>query len=309
MSCVVRFVKHLAGMTRPMPVRPNTTYMESRRCSEGRLFLKPSKTSKQIYEYVLALAAQKYRVELHGFVAESNHDHVISTDTKGNHPAFRQLKNSLIARAMNVHLNHSRAFWASTDREVVELVDEGAQVEAYAYTLANPVKDGLVMYGYQWPGPRSQPRDFSRSRVIKRPHVFFSDKLPEEVMLTLTPPPCLAHMSVELAAHHLTEAVAAEETKHRQERAAAGLGFLGRRAVRKQHAFDRPTSEPGFHQLNPRIKCVDITLRKEAIEALKGFWKSYAFAREQHLRGHCAANFPEGTYAFRQGLDIPCAAT
>ncbi|MBW2733154.1 MAG: hypothetical protein JRH20_12245 [Deltaproteobacteria bacterium] len=291
-------MKWLQGMTRPMPVRPNTTYMESRRCS----------MSKQIYEYVLALAAQEYRVDLHGYMVESNHDHVVSTDTEGNHPAFRQKKNSLIARAMNVHLNRRGAFWAPTDREVVELVDEGAQAEAYAYTLANPVKDGLVMYGYQWPGPRSQPNNFGKERVIKRPHVFFSDNLPEEVVLKLTPPPCLAHMSVELAAHHLTEAVAAEEAKHRQKRAAAGLGFLGRRAVRKQNPFDSPTSAPTFRRLNPRIKCADITLRKEAIEALKSFWVSYAFAREQHLKGHCVAKFPEGTYAFRQGLDIPCAA-
>ncbi|MBW2731392.1 MAG: hypothetical protein JRH20_03305, partial [Deltaproteobacteria bacterium] len=253
-------MKRLRGMTRPMPVRPNTTYMESRRCSERRFFLKPSKMSKQIYEYVLALAAQEYRVELHGYMVESNHDHVVSTDTEGNHPAFRQKKNSLIARAMNTHLNRKGAFWVSTDRDVVELVDEGAQVEAYAYTLANPVKDGLVMYGYQWPGPRSQPCDFGRSRVIKRPHVFFSDKLPEEVVLTLTPPPCLAHMSVALAAHHLQEVVADEEANHRQKRAAAGLGFLGRRAVRKQSPFDSPTSKPAFRRLNPRIKCADITV-------------------------------------------------
>lgn len=302
-SCVCIF-----GMTKPMPVLPHTTYLESRRCSERRFFLRPSKAAKQIYTYCLAVAAERFGIEVHGYCVESNHEHLITTDTRGNHPAFRQLKNSLIGRAMNVHLGRREAFWAPTDRDVTELVDEGAQVNAYAYTLANPVKDGLVKYGDQWPGPRSHPEHFGKERIIKRPKGLFRDgRLPRQITLTLTPPPALSHVPLELASTQLREAVRTAECGYRKAREAKGLPFLGRRTVRKQSPFDRPKRPAAFRRLNPRIKCADADLRRTALAQLKSFWTAYADARQLSLVGKRRVCFPAGTYQLRLLAGVPCA--
>lgn len=298
------------SMTRPMPVLPNTTYMETRRCSERRFFFKPSKRSNQIYLYCLALAAEKYNVEIHCFCVESNHEHNNTTDTMGNHPEFRQLKNSLIGRAMNVELRRHEAFWAPTDREVVELADEGAQTDAYAYTLANPVKDGLVPYGHQWPGPRSKPSDIGKELVIKRPvgGFFKNSTLPEEVTLKLTVPPALRHLPIEEAIATLEGAVVAAEASYREKRRKKKQPFLGRRAVRKRSAFDAPKARRPFRRLNPRLKCSNPSLMQKLVQRLKDFWNAYAAAREAWLNKEHSALFPCGTYQLRLLYGVPIAS-
>ncbi len=292
-----------------MPVFPNTTLMETRRCSERRFFLRPSKRTNHIVLYCLAFAAEKYEVELHGYCAESNHIHEVDTDTQGNGPEFRQLKNSLIARAMNVELDRREAFWSPTDKEVTVLADTGAQIEAYAYTLANPVKDGLVMYGHQWPGLRSRPCDIGKEFVIKRPKgcFFKNSTLPEEVTLKLTMPPALRHLPHDEAVALLEKAVAEEEAACRKERQKLGLPFMGRRAVRKQNPFDAPQSRQPFGKLNPRIKCRDGALRRRLLQRLKAFWQAYADARRAWLE--CARHvlFPHGTYQLRVLYGVPTA--
>jgi len=293
-----------------MPVFPNTTYMESRRCSERRFFLRPSKRSNQIYLYCLALAAQKYQVELHSFCAESNHEHSLSTDTLGNHPEFRQFKNSFIARAMNVELHRREAFWGPTDREVVVLVDEGAQREALVYALANPVKDGLVHHGYQWPGPRSKPSDIEKEFIINRPKggFFKNSSLPATVVMKLTMPPALRHLPLEEAVATLEKEERAAEVGYREARRNSSKPFLGRRAVRKQSPFDCPKGRPPFRRLNPRIKCKDAGLRQRLLQKLKAFQAAYASARLAWKNPTEQVSFPYGTYQLRVLYGVPIAS-
>ena len=62
-------------VTPPRRVLPGTSYLVTRRCSERRFFLRPSKLTNEILLYVLAVAAQRYGVLVHAFCVLSNHLH------------------------------------------------------------------------------------------------------------------------------------------------------------------------------------------------------------------------------------------
>jgi len=273
--------------------------MESRRCSERRPLLRHSKEVVQIYEYCLGYAAQVFNVELHGYVQQSNHDHPNFTVQKqGDGVRFRQLKNSLIARAINAMRGRRGALWSTADRDVMELVDEGAQVDALAYTLTNPIKDGLVKHRHQFPGAMSRPQDIGKVRWVKRPRWLFSKKMPEQVPLKLTLPPALKHLPLDEGIRVLEQAVADREQKIHAERAAKGLGYMGRRALLKQDPYSSPPSEQPFGKLNPRVKCADPQRRKARLEELKRFWQAHAEARARVLQGERDVVFPPGTFTF-----------
>jgi REP element-mobilizing transposase RayT len=50
--------------------------MITRRCSERRFFLRPDALVTQIFLYCLGTAAAMFGVQLHAFVAMSNHYHL-----------------------------------------------------------------------------------------------------------------------------------------------------------------------------------------------------------------------------------------
>ena len=83
-------------MTAPRRVLPGTVYLITRRCSERRFFLRPSKVINEIFLYVLALSAQRHGVLVHAFCVLSNHAHLIITDPQGRLPAFMQYLDSLV---------------------------------------------------------------------------------------------------------------------------------------------------------------------------------------------------------------------
>src|SRR5512133_1221414 len=100
------------AMTPPRRVLPGTTYLVTRRCSERRFFLRPSRLTNDIFLYVLAVAARRYGVLVHAFCVLSNHCHLIVTDEEGRLPAFMQYLDSLVARAVNASLGHFESLWA-----------------------------------------------------------------------------------------------------------------------------------------------------------------------------------------------------
>src|SRR5512142_1269074 len=100
-------------MTPPRRVLPGRSYLVTRRCSERRLFLRPSRLTNDIFLYVLALASRRYNVLVHAFCVLSNHAHLIVTDVEGRLPAFMQYLDSLVARSVNSSLGRFEGFWAT----------------------------------------------------------------------------------------------------------------------------------------------------------------------------------------------------
>jgi REP element-mobilizing transposase RayT len=80
---------------------PGASYLVTRRCSERRFFLRPSRLTNEVVLYVLAVAARRFGVLVHAFCVLSNHLHLLVTDPDARLPAFMQYLDSLVARAVN----------------------------------------------------------------------------------------------------------------------------------------------------------------------------------------------------------------
>ena len=287
-------------MTAPRQVLPGKPYLVTRRCSERRFFLKPSRRTNDLVLYILAVAARRYDVLVHAFCVLSNHCHLVVTDQHANLPAFMQYFDSLVARSVNASLGRFEGFWSSAaSYSAVIPLDPADVVAKAAYVLANPVAAGLVRHGAQWPGLRSSPRQLGARLVARRPKVFFDDKgyMPETVDLALTPPPAFA--SAAEFAERLTAEVAELEERHRREIETEGRGFLGVARVLAQKPLAHPSSGERRFKLNPRVAGRDKWKRIEALSCLKTFLAEYRAAWRERRSGNPNALFPAGTYLLK----------
>jgi REP element-mobilizing transposase RayT len=276
-------------------VLPGTTYLITRRCSERRFFLRPSPLVNEICLFVVALAARRHGVLVHGFCVLSNHVHLIVTDPSGRLPAFMQYLDSLVARAVNASLGRFEGFWATdASYSAVEPLDSDDVVAKTAYVLANPVAAGLVRRGAEWPGLWTSPEQIGALTLIaRRPKFFFDPEgyLPESVELPLTAPAGFA--SAGEFRRLVSAAVAELERKHQADQAARGQKFLGVARVLAQNPFSSPRpGEPRF-ALSPRIAARDKWRRIEALTRLSSF----------------GARYRDALAAWRTGVRDICRAT
>lgn len=295
-------------MTAPRQVLPGTTYLVTRRCSERRFFLKPSKLTNAIFLYVLAVAAERYRIAVHAFCVMSNHYHLLVTDPEARLPAFVQYLDALVARATNAALGRWEAFWSAAASYSAVAHDSAEDVvRKAAYVLANPVTAGLVRTGREWPGLWTAPEQLGTARfVAQRPAGFFREDgaMPASAELALSLP--AGFTSAEEFGELVSAAAQELEARAHRTHAAEQRGFLGRTRVLAQKPRGRPMPSTPHRQLNPRVACVDKWKRIETLSRLASFLQAYREAREALRRG-ARAIFPAGTYLLRVSLGVPCA--
>ena len=287
-------------------VSPGVTYLVTRRCSERRFFLRPSETVTEVFLYALAVAARRSGVLVHAFCVMSNHIHIVLTDPDARLPLFSQFLNAMIARSMNAALGRWESFWDPRRFSAVTLVAPGDIVNETAYTLANPVAEGLVRRARMWPGAWSEPERIGSGPImVSRPNHFFSKKgsLPANIELELTVPPGFA------SAEEFREQVLADLAS-REEEAAKKFGnrFIGVAKVLAQKPSTRPASLEPRRTLSPKVAARDPWTRIEALRRLKEFVDDYRVALEAWRSGDRKAYFPPGTYLMRVLHGAPCAA-
>ncbi len=179
-------------MTAPRQILPGTIYLVTRRCSERRLFLRPSKAANDIFRYVLAVAAERYGILVHAFCVLSNHFHLVVSDPQARLPDFHRYLDGLVARAMNCSLGRWESFWDPDSYSAVRLETADDVLDKMVYVLANPVAAGLVRRGRDWPGLWSDPSWIGGAPIeAERPKDFFRAEgpLPASARLELHPPP------------------------------------------------------------------------------------------------------------------------
>ena len=294
-------------MTAPRQVLPGATYLVTRRCAQRQFLLRPSRETNQTFLYVLAIAAERYRVDVHAFCVLSNHVHMVVTDPHANLPAFQQFLDGLVARAINASLGRWEAFWAPDSYSAVRLVSPTDVLDKLAYALANPVEAGLVATGSAWPGLWSAPeRIGGEPFVVERPKHFFDPKggLPDRATLQLTVPP--GFDSAEQFRGAVRRELERREEDARSRYRARG-GFLGVARVLAQKPFARPRPGEPRRRLNPRVAGRDKWKRIEALGRLVEFLRSYRRAWEARRAKVVDARFPHGTYLLRVLHDVPCA--
>ena len=298
-----------AGMTAPRRIIKNTTYLITRRCF-GRLFLlRPSELSNWVFEYRLAVAAERYGIRLHAYCVLSNHWHCVLTDPLGKLPKFEQDLDSIIARALNAAHGRWESFWAPGSYSAVVLSTPADIVDKMAYVLANPVAAGLVRRGAEWPGLWSAPsRIGAGPKVVRRPEHFFRRKgrAPEVALLELVRPP--GFESDEELRSLLQAALAQREDQAARDLAEQGRSFLGARKALSQKPLARPAPDEPRRHLNPRVAGRDKWKRIEALGQLKDFLADYREAWRAFKGGARSTVFPEGTYRMRVTYGVACGA-
>ena len=296
-------------MTQPRRVLPGETVLAQRRCSERRFFLRPDPLTTQIFLYVLALAQQRFGIAIHEFVAMSNHYHLVFTDVCGNRPRFFQLLDSLIARATNAAYGRWEAFWAPGSYCAPTLLEPEDMLAKCVYTLNNPVLSALVGRPDRWKGATSWDLEYGVPIKVKRPKVFFSEHMPEELELVITRPPGLFPDVDDRAARARVRDAAWQsavefERSHRQQ----GGSFMGMARVLRQPRNSSPDTRAPRRGLKPNIAGRSKWARIEALQRLKSFVTHYAEALARFLAGDTDAEFPAGTYLMRVRFGARCVS-
>jgi REP element-mobilizing transposase RayT len=280
----------------------------TRRCSERRPFLVPSRLLNDLFLYILAVAAQRHDIQLHAFCVLSNHFHLVLTDPHARLPAFMQYLDSLVARSVNELRGRCEVFWAkSSSYSAVTPIDPGDVLAKCAYVLANPVAAGLVRTGAKWPGLRSTPELIDgESLRAHRPTIFFSDSgsMPQSAELAVVSPHFASGDDFRAA---LSKAVDELEAHRRGEIESSGRGFLGIARVLSQDPLTPPVAQAPRFRLNPRIAARDRWTRIEGISRMKRFVEAYRLALEAWCAGVRDVVFPAGTYLLRVQHGARCA--
>ena len=284
---------------------PGTTFFVTRRCARRQFLLRPSKASNRIFLYLLAVAVERYGIQLHAYCVMSNHYHLVVTDPDARLPACMQFLDALVARTINSLLGRKDDyFWGPGSFSGIELAGPEAIVDKAAYALANPVAAGLVRSAHRWPGLWSSPDSIGgEARLADRPTHFFDPKgaMPKSATLRLTSPPGFA--SAEAFREQLTSALAVQEAA-----AVKRVGtFLGAARVLAQKPTARASSVEPLGRLNPRVAARDAESRVAALQRLLTFLSDYRQALAAWREGKRGTLFPAGTYLMRLACGVACA--
>jgi hypothetical protein len=261
----------------------------------------------EIYLYCLGEAAARYDVTLHGFVAMSNHQHIVLRDNLGNFPEFLAHLNKMIAKAMNARLKRGENFWNTEQANAVYLVEAADRFDKLIYVLTNPVTAHLVDRVTHWPGASSLTLHLTgRELKVARPRAYFRKDgvMPEEVVVKIERPEGFEHLSEDEWRVRLKKAMADEEQRAQEERRRYKRRVLGRKAILRMRPMDRPDTAAPRGGLRPHIGCLDRALRKLKLRALALFRAARTAALVRTLAGELGVVFPFGTYRIRGFLTV-----
>lgn len=301
---------------------PGTTYLISRRCTQRQLLLEPSEATNEVFKYVLALSASRHGIQVHAVCVMSNHFHLVATDPDGVLPAFLQLLNGFVARAMNKVLHRWESFWAPSSYNAVTLATPQDILDKVAYTLANPVAAGLVTRARDWGGVWTAPKDIDGGRIeASRPDTFFRTRggLPDVATLELTPPP--GFDSARDFVENLESALASREQAALLDSAPGDLDFrpappsegnLGARRRKSSEEASKgirtPATPAPRRNLRPRFAARDRETHQLLASRLRQFLCAYREAWAAFKKGSEQVVFPEGTYWMRVAHGVACGS-
>ena len=276
----------------------------TRRCTQRQFLLNPGKAANNAFVYCLAVAAQRFEIDVLDFIKMSNHLHDAIYDRAGNAPAFYEHFHKLLAKCMNALRGRWENFFSSAQTSVVRLETRKALVDRLVYIATNPVQDGLVARVDDWPGASGYRALLSGVPLTAtRPEHFFANDgtMPAEISLQLRIPAELGDREEILA--EVQAGVAAVEAQMADERARTGRRVLGRYAVLRQSWRESPTSREPRRNLSPTIAARCKWALFEAIQRKRDFTVAYRKARTAFLLG-VPVLFPYGTYWLRRYLGV-----
>jgi len=286
-------------MTLPREVHPGRSYFMTRRCTQRQFLLRPDGKTNQALLYCLAVAAERYEMDLYWLGTVSNHYHDGIGDPLGHYPEFIAYFHRLVAKVLNARWGRWENFWASEQTSIVELAEPEDCFDKMIYSLANPVMAGLVDKVVHWPGASSLVAQLEDKPLkILRPKWFFRENgyMPKQVKLRFVRLPGFEHLTRKQWRGRILAAIAEQESKAARQRRAKGKGVLGRRAVLRQSPFGIPKRREPRRGLRPRVACRNKWKRIEVLARNAEFLRRYRKAYRAFRSGRQGVTFPAGTY-------------
>lgn len=275
------------------------------------MLMRPDARTNQSFLYCLAVAAERYDVDVFFTVAMSNHHHTGIHDRHGNFPAFLEYFHKLFAKCQNAHRGRWENFWASEQTSAVRLVSPDDVLDKMAYSLCNPVEAGLVERANEWPGVSSLAAMVTNQPMsAKRPEHFFRPEgsMPESASLAFARPPGFEGLDETSWRNLVQKRVADKEENLGRRHKKAGRRIMGVRRVLKQPWSSRPKSSEPRRNLSPRLAAKNKWRRIEALFQNRAFLKAYAVARSALKAGSSGVVFPAGTYWLSRFTHVACEA-
>lgn len=299
-------------MARPRPVLEDRIYLVTRRCTQRMFLLRPSDEVNQAVWYCFAEAANHCKMDVLWLMACSNHLHYGIDDTKGNYPEFLARFHKMLAKVLNCHHGRWGSFFEDEQTSMVHLADAAAVLDKMAYSLTNPVKDGLIKHAAEWPGATSLQHHLDNTQVVvQRPGWYFAEdtKMPATVTLRFKRPKPFRHLSQKNWAKLIRKEVNKREQAAADERRALGRrDVMGVEKIRAQHHEDKPKTPAPQREISPRVAAENKWRRIECIHRNYDWLCDYASALEDYRAGKRNVVFPRGTYQLRRDGHVRCAA-
>lgn len=303
---------------RPRPVLKNKTYLVTRRCKDRRFFLRPSKSTNSIVTYLLGIAASRYQLQFHGWVAMSNHIHLVLTDVGARLPDAMHFLILQTSKAVGAEIGRWGGFWEDGRYSRVELIGTPAIIAKIAYTVTNPVAAGRVRHAKDWPGVTSANWTFGEARKIRKPNSRYLSGKDWEALVTLelVPPPGLsaAQATTLVQARVRSREKAMERLLRMRRRQSANhtvegpTKFAGLQRILAQDPFAAPETREKRRRLNPTFASTDKQARKDAAERKRAFEVAYRRALEAWRNGDRNVEWPPGTWAMVRHHGCRCVA-
>ena len=298
-----------ACVTLPRPVYPATTYMLTRRCMHRQFLMRPDPEIVNAFIYCLAVAAQRFGIDVIDFIQLSNHMHEAIYDRFGNAPQFYEYFHVLLAKCVNAFRGRWENVFSSGQPGVVTLVTTEDLLDRLVYIATNAVKHDLVARVDEWPGASGYRALLNETPLhATRPKFFFSErgKMPKEVTLQVGIPPELGDRDVIL--DELKKRVESYERKKAVERARTGSKVLGRAAVLRQRWDASPASREPRRKLQRTIGAACKWTRINELARRRSFTIAHREARAAMIAGR-PIRFPFGTYWLRRFAGVEVRAS
>jgi putative transposase len=254
---------------------------------------------------LIARAAERFDMPVHGFLFLSNHYHLLVSPRDARHLAeFMRYLSGNLAREICRITGWSDKVWARRYAHV-PIVGDAAQIARLGYVLSQGVKEGLVARALDWPGPSCVPAlldgslritgvwyDRTKAYRAARGAIELEpeDWITEET-LVLTPLPALQHLSPE----QYTETIHAMVHQIELEAAALDLPVLGADSVIKQ-STDAEVPRKQRSPI-PLVHAASVEMWKAFRDAYRSFVAAYREACELLRAGFRQVKFPPGSFA------------
>lgn len=287
---------------------PGSLVAVSSRTIQGRYLLRPCRDLTEITLGILARATRRYDVGICAFVFLSNHFHLLLRPADVEQLAlFMSYLNGNLAREAGRLHQWREKFWGRRFTDIVVSDEEGAQVAALQYLLAQGCKEGLVSKPEQWPGASSvsallnesplkglwfdRTLEYNARRCGEKPEKY---RHAYKERFSLQPLPAWECLSRRLRQERVADLVRKVEHETRCMLKRERRAPLGIKGIKSQDPHDKPARSarspaPRFHAATREVR-----LRLEA--AYREFCAAFRQAVDNLRRGATEPGFPAGCF-------------